>query len=423
MLKTSHRISLYITIFVALLTALFFLILNAFFFASWYQNKFKSFQDINNTELEFVPQKEFVRPRPGVKLMRRWQERAIRLSNTSTGRQEQNRYFGIYNIREIDDRRWEVIRSPRGYVLIDVTQIVERQSRLGLHSIVMWLCIVILSFILSGSLVRVSLKDLITLSKSVKNTTIYDLDKLHYFDRLPQDDEINIIASAINTMKRTINNQVISLKEFLAFASHELKTPLMMIQSSAESVQFTKNYKASLLNIKTGVDKMQRIISQLNSFVKLDGKVLMQAQSVDITQLITTIIELLEVVYESKHLTITIGPEEHQIITSYPDVVQSIVSNLIDNACKYADKNGTISIHLSDWWFYISNSGETINAWNLSRIREPFWQQDKTDGHGSGLGLAIVHKAIDRLGWNIQVSSESNLTTFIIYYHPHVKNQ
>ena len=277
--------------------------------------------------------------KPGMQIMRRRQERTIRLSNISTGWQEQKRYFGIYNIREIEERRREIMPAPNGYVLIDVTQNINRQNWLGLYSAIMRVCILVLSFMLSGSVVRISLKDIITLSKSVKHSDISSLNEQHYFDNLPQDDEINTIAMAINTMKRRIQSQVSSLKEFLAFASHELKTPLMMIQSSAESAQFTKNYKASLANIKTGIEKMQHIIEQLNTFVKLDGNILLQRESANLTQLCKDIVKQLELIYGDKQISISIQSEQDLIINSYPHLINSILSNLLDNAFKYTNQN------------------------------------------------------------------------------------
>ncbi len=411
-LKTSHRISLYITLFVGLLTALFFVVLNVFFFLSWYQGEPKWFQD--KTNIDTIPEKEYGPPVLRGKQIRWWQERIVRLPLNITGWQDEPDYYGISNIRRIDDRWWMIVPSVRSLVLIDITQNINRQEWLIFYTVLMWISIVIVSFILSHYVVRVSLQDIAILSSSVKGSDITTLSKEHYFDHLPDDDEINTIADAINTMKRTIHDQVLSLKQFLAFASHELKTPLMVIQSSAEAVKYTQDYENSLLNIQHGVKTMQHIIDQLNLFVKLDGNVYREKSSVNVSKIVRENLQTLEKLHANKHITFNKQLKEDIVVLSYVDPIYHIISNLLDNAFKYVDESWTIDIRLDESWLVISNTGPTISSDNLVRIREPFWQQDKNNGSGSWLGLAIVKRSLDYLWWTIQVQSENNLTTFTI---------
>lgn len=256
-----------------------------------------------------------------------------------TGWQDEPDYYGISNIRRIDDRWWMIVPSVRSLVLIDITQNINRQEWLIFYTVLMWISIVIVSFILSHYVVRVSLQDIAILSSSVKGSDITTLSKEHYFDHLPDDDEINTIADAINTMKRTIHDQVLSLKQFLAFASHELKTPLMVIQSSAEAVKYTQDYENSLLNIQHGVKTMQHIIDQLNLFVKLDGNVYREKSSVNVSKIVRENLQTLEKLHANKHITFNKQLKEDIVVLSYVDPIYHIISNLLDNAFKYVDES------------------------------------------------------------------------------------
>ncbi|MEN9205252.1 MAG: ATP-binding protein, partial [Thermostichales cyanobacterium DRC_bins_46] len=117
-------------------------------------------------------------------------------------------------------------------------------------------------------------------------------------------------------------------------------------------------------------------------------------------------------------LTTTINLEQ-PVITTDPGLLERIVLELLNNACKYTPPRENISLEVSSSQdqiqFRVSNTGVTIPPDQLDKIFEKFHRISSLDRYqqgGTGLGLALAQKAIAMLGGQIHVASADNQTTF-----------
>lgn len=215
-------------------------------------------------------------------------------------------------------------------------------------------------------------------------------------------------------------------KQFVADASHELKTPLSIINANydvllANQEETIKSQLKWLDNIKVGTDRMTKLINDLLTLARMeDVRDEIQKTTFNISNAINDIISSMEAAVVKKGIELTTSIEPGIIVKSDPDRIKQVVAILFDNAIKYTDKNGQINISLAkskhQVKFSIKNSGKGIPRQDLPRIFDRFYRIDPSRTHesgGYGLGLSIAKAIMDRLGGKIYATSaENEYTTF-----------
>nr|MBP6911570.1 hypothetical protein [Patescibacteria group bacterium] len=168
-------------------------------------------------------------------------------------------------IQANDHRRYMVYTDPndQSKMLLDITDNFERQRDLAAVSLIVLLIIATTSYRISKWLVSRGLKDLCTLAAGVKDANIENLHTKLEMAHLPPDDEINIVARAIDEMKVKLHNQISSIKDFVSHVSHEFKTPLMIMRSDIDLAQKTKEYDELIEKNKQSVEHMQTLLDGL----------------------------------------------------------------------------------------------------------------------------------------------------------------
>jgi signal transduction histidine kinase len=129
----------------------------------------------------------------------------------------------------------------------------------------------IIGFLFSEYLIRSSLKNLQIITDFAKNLDFDNLTQnLHIVGR--EDDEIKIVATALNKAITKINYKAQKLKDFSSDVAHEFKTSLMIVNSAIDYSTESKRYKDSFLNIKVQVKFLDYLISALLSLSRLESK-------------------------------------------------------------------------------------------------------------------------------------------------------
>jgi len=215
-------------------------------------------------------------------------------------------------------------------------------------------------------------------------------------------------------------------KRFVADASHELKTPLSIINANYDVLlanqEETIQSQLKWLNyIKIGTDRMTKLINDLLSLAKMeDMRFAIQKVPFNMSNVIDDVILSMEAVMAEKDIKLIRFIEPDIIVKSDPERVKHVVTILFDNAVKYTDKKGQIDISLRKLKrhvvFSIKNSGKGIPKQDLPRIFDRFYRVDPSRAQETGsygLGLSIAKAIIDRLGGEIYAESvENEYTTF-----------
>jgi len=215
-------------------------------------------------------------------------------------------------------------------------------------------------------------------------------------------------------------------KQFVADASHELKTPLTIINANYDALLANQNESIKsqikwLDYIRIGSDRMAKLINDLLSLAKIeDVNLKAQKRPFNISNAINDVILSMEALVIEKGIKLRHAIEPDIIIKGDPERVKQVVTILFDNAVKYTNNNGQIDILLkkakNKIIYSIKNSGKGIAKQDLPKVFDRFYRADPSrtqETGGYGLGLSIAKTIIDRLGGKINVTSvENECTTF-----------
>ena len=202
-------------------------------------------------------------------------------------------------------------------------------------------------------------------------------------------------------------------RDFVANASHELRTPITVIAGFAEAMcdQADSRIKAPLEKIQQQTVRMQQILEDLIVLARLESKE---------APLLHDRVDLAELVRQIYNDALMLDHERHEIIISTQPAsimgnsveLQMAITNLVTNAIRYTPENGTIRLFVSieDDGVHIGveDNGIGIMPEHISRLTERFYRVDpgrsRAQG-GTGLGLAIVKHVLDRHNASLHVDS------------------
>lgn len=199
-------------------------------------------------------------------------------------------------------------------------------------------------------------------------------------------------------------------REFIANASHELKTPIAAIRANFEALDVEEEPWTD--NIDLELDKAQNLVRDLLLLARMDGRVEKAPKKrCDLSEIVKKHVKAIEVRLDGKKLKTDIA--EDVVATLVQDDFVQILSILLDNAAKYA--KSWVSVELKNDYVKVENDGKEIPAAKMEHIFERFYQVDKT-ATGVGLGLSIAKSAADHNGWEIIADSNKKSTSFTLYF-------
>lgn len=240
-------------------------------------------------------------------------------------------------------------------------------------------------------------------------------------------DEIGILARNINIMKNKIQRSHESLKEFTYILSHEIKNMITSINGYAvgisEGVYSTKDEVAEALNIIKNKSKdLENITESLLALSKIENRIIeVSREKIDITGIVDELVKFYEQELERNRLKIikSYSLSEDKVLLSDKYLVQTVISNLINNAVKYSSADSEIKISIltdaRSVIFSVSNKGYEISEEEKDKIFNMFYRSKKYDFKnikGFGLGLAISRKIAAILDAGLDFNSNADINTF-----------
>ena len=213
-------------------------------------------------------------------------------------------------------------------------------------------------------------------------------------------------------------------KDFVANASHELRSPLTVItgyvDALADDQKLDASWSAPVQEMRRQAERMSTIISELLELSKLEaGERATEEQAIDVGGLLALLKK--EVTgFEQRPRTVRVRIDSEAWLTGVEGEVHSIVSNLLNNAVKYTPSDGEIELR---WWtdedggaISVRDTGIGIAQEHIPRLTERFYRVDAGRARelgGSGLGLAIVKHALQRHDGELTIESiEGRGSTF-----------
>lgn len=240
--------------------------------------------------------------------------------------------------------------------------------------------------------------------------------------------EIEKISSEFSKMVERVSTQEKSRQEFVSNVSHELKTPITSMKVLADSLLGQEGfpeelYQEFLQDISKEIDRENEIITDLLELVKMEkSETEINISSVNINEILEAVLKRLKPIAEAKNIELVF--ESFRPVIADVDKIKfaSVVTNLVENAIKYNNIDGTVTASLNSdhRYFYlkVADTGIGISEEEQERVFERFFRVDKARARetgGTGLGLAITKEAVLKHHGSIKIhSKEGEGTTFTV---------
>ena len=203
--------------------------------------------------------------------------------------------------------------------------------------------------------------------------------------------------------------------QFVADASHELKTPLASIRLLSDSIVQNENMDAETVrefvtDIGNEAERLQRTTEKLLDLSRLDDDIQVVPEPVDVKQVAVDAMVLLRPLAKEHDVRLRCELEDGCVVMATVDDMFHIIFNLVENAIKYNVPNGSVTLTLKGTddsvQFTVADTGIGIPEEETYNIFSRFYRVDKArsrEAGGSGLGLSIVHDAVKAHGGSIAV--------------------
>lgn len=326
------------------------------------------------------------------------------------------------------------------FPMANITNVVTAVRGIYFYSFILILSILVVVAIVFGQKFS---KPLITINEATKRLSNLDFDESMI--SITNQDEFGQLAVNINllsaNLQTTLNqlskqNEQLSKRidmetkneqrrvDFIRGMSHELKTPLSVIQAASEGLEndifdTEEDQKEQLKVIQKEVQRTNSMIKDMMAVYKLDNSNYKeQFKEFNFSKLIEDVLKRMELLVRNNYLSIDTDLLDVTILSD-PDKVELVISNLLSNAIKYTPSNHSIRIYIEETYdqvtFHIKNYGIRLEQSQVDQLFDPFYRVNKErsrqDG-STGLGLYIVDQTLLQLDSECFVESGDNHVHF-----------
>ncbi|MCF6188128.1 MAG: HAMP domain-containing histidine kinase [Desulfobulbaceae bacterium] len=290
-------------------------------------------------------------------------------------------------------------------------EIVDLVIAIAVGLIVFTLALVLLGYLVAGKILQ-PITEINALALEISDKT---LDK-----RIPlpvTHDELYRLSSSLNRMFDRLQFSFNRQKEFIADASHELKTPLAMqrlfFDEAGQRNDLPPDFQNRLDAQEKICHRMDRLVKNLLDLSALDLTDSLDPAKVNLSVLADSLLLDFDDIFRAASIQLTVDIQENVTLLADEEKLRRVLINLIDNAIKYnAEHNPEIRFSLrtkdSSILMEISNSGRGIPPDELSLVFNQFYRVEKsraTAHGGSGLGLTIVQRIIELHHGSIEIEN------------------
>lgn len=285
-----------------------------------------------------------------------------------------------------------------------------------------------LALILAGAggwfLARQSLAPVATMAERARKIGVEDLSA-----RLPvanPRDELGRLAETFNDLLTRLETSLVQQRQFMADASHELRTPVTTSRTAAavalqQSHRNEEEYRETLAIIEQQTMRLSRIVEDMFTLARADaGSYPVRRTLMYLDEVVDDAVRAARVLADTKQVSIELATIESASFTGDEELVRRLIGNLLDNAVRHTPARGIVQVRLTHesarYVLSVTDAGEGIAPEIQPHIFERFFRGDaartSSDG-GAGLGLALARWVARAHGGDLQlVRSSPDGTTF-----------
>jgi len=226
-------------------------------------------------------------------------------------------------------------------------------------------------------------------------------------------DELEVLIDDFNKMVEELATIETLKGDFIANVSHEIKTPLAIIQSYASALrkeelpqEEKQDYIKTILEASKRLSALVTNVLRLN---KLESQEIIQVETYSLDEQVRCCILALEDKFDEKDIELEVDLDEVTMTTD-ASLMEIVWNNLLTNAIKFTQPQGTVKVELKQdagtVRVSVSDTGCGINEETCRRIFDRFYQGDTSHSvHGNGLGLSLVKRVVDLVDGKATVES------------------
>ncbi len=231
-------------------------------------------------------------------------------------------------------------------------------------------------------------------------------------------DELDKLATTFNDLFCRLEKAVGQMKEFTASISHELRTPLTALRGEAEvalaNARSVDDYRRVLESQLEEFGKLSQMIGQMLTLARAEaGQITLARQNVNLSDLVRSLVEQMEVVATNRSITLTAGSEGEITVIGDSGWLERVVLNLLDNAIKFTPEGGRVELKVRSQpgvaVMEVRDNGIGIGPEALPHIFERFYRGDPSrskEPDGAGLGLSLVEWIVSAHHGTISAESQ-----------------
>lgn len=226
-----------------------------------------------------------------------------------------------------------------------------------------------------------------------------------------------ITKQIVKPVEETLDMQ----KRFISDASHELKTPLAVIEANTGVLESEVGESKWTGYIHNEIESMNKLVNDLLLLAKTEGTDIQNISEFNLSQTVEIISAGFEGLAFENSVTLDYQIESDLSFKGDKEDIKHILSTLIDNAIKHSEKNSSVTVSLlkekSDYIIKVKNKGEPIPKEDREHIFDRFYRVDKVRNREEkryGLGLAIAKQAAEKYKGNITVDCKDGFTEFTV---------
>ena len=209
-------------------------------------------------------------------------------------------------------------------------------------------------------------------------------------------------------------------KEFISDASHELKTPLAVIEANSDVLENEIGKNKWLGYIQTEIDSMNKLINELLLLAKIENvDNIKEYKLFDLSKEVNIIVSMFESMAYEKKVKLNNNIQESIMLNGNKEDIEHIISTLLDNAIKHTEPEKEVIIELTkeknEIIMQVKNMGDPIPEEEKEKIFERFYRIDKARNRKEkryGLGLAIAKSTVEKYNGKIEVLYKEGFTIF-----------
>lgn len=313
--------------------------------------------------------------------------------------------------------------APVGVVFVCVPSQTQAELFLKLSRVFILLTITVLLLTLIATIlvVRNMVRPLKNMAVAARKFAAGDLSARAPLPKYQ--DELYDMTTSFNSMAESMQNSEEARRGLIASVSHDLRTPMTTIAGFVDGILDgtikPDRQEHYLRIISAEIKRLARMANSMLAVSRLENGRELEKTSVDISEMVRRIVISFEQKLNEKKLEVELDIPERQNIKVEHDSVFQAVYNLMDNAVKFTEPGGTITVYMAEsggkLQFNIINTGSEIPPDKLKFVFDRFYKGDtsrNSNSTGSGLGLYITKTVIKQHGGDIFVRSGDGKTEF-----------